>query len=45
MEALVQSVAYSQFLESYKVTMDAMAKSFRVSVNFLDMKLFAVHHC
>lgn len=36
----VRSVAYSQFLESYKsVTMDAMAKSFGVSVNFLDMEL------
>lgn len=36
----VRSVAYSQFLESYKsVTMDAMAKAFGVSVNFLDMEL------
>jgi 26S proteasome regulatory subunit N7 len=36
----VRSVAYSQFLESYKsVTMDAMAKAFGVSVNFLDIEL------
>ncbi|KAG0591200.1 hypothetical protein M758_1G154100 [Ceratodon purpureus] len=36
----VRSVAYSQFLESYKsVTMEAMAKAFGVSVNFLDMEL------
>lgn len=36
----VRSVAYSQFLESYKsVTMDAMAKAFGVSVNFLDLEL------
>jgi hypothetical protein len=34
----VRVVAYSQFLESYKsVTMDAMAKAFGVSVNFLDL--------
>jgi 26S proteasome regulatory subunit N7 len=36
----VRSVAYSQFLESYKsVTMDAMAKAFGVSVSFLDIEL------
>ncbi len=36
----VRSVAYSQFLESYKsVTMDAMAKSFGVSIPFLDSEL------
>lgn len=36
----VRIVAYSQFLESYKsVTMDAMAKAFGVSVNFLDLEL------
>ncbi|CAM6092444.1 unnamed protein product [Calypogeia fissa] len=36
----VRVVAYSQFLESYKsVTMDAMAKAFGVSVNFLDLEL------
>ncbi|KAL2651148.1 hypothetical protein R1flu_019276 [Riccia fluitans] len=36
----VRVVAYSQFLESYKsVTMEAMAKAFGVSINFLDMEL------
>ncbi|XP_024387361.1 26S proteasome non-ATPase regulatory subunit 6 homolog [Physcomitrium patens] len=36
----VRSVAYTQFLESYKsVTMEAMAKAFGVSVNFLDLEL------
>jgi 26S proteasome regulatory subunit N7 len=36
----VGSVAYFQFLESYKnVTMDVMAKSFGVSIPFLDSKL------
>lgn len=36
----VRSVAYSQFLESYKsVTMEAMAKACGVSVNFLDIEL------
>jgi 26S proteasome regulatory subunit N7 len=33
----VRTVAYSQFLESYKsVTMEAMAKAFGVSVDFID---------
>ncbi|KAL3700554.1 hypothetical protein R1sor_018576 [Riccia sorocarpa] len=36
----VRVVAYSQFLESYKsVTMEAMAKAFGVSIDFLDMEL------
>ncbi|KAI5074110.1 hypothetical protein GOP47_0010071 [Adiantum capillus-veneris] len=36
----VRTVAYSQFLESYKsVTMEAMAKAFGVSVDFIDMEL------
>lgn len=36
----VRVVAYTQFLESYKsVTMEAMAKAFGVSVNFLDLEL------
>ncbi|KAJ7295423.1 hypothetical protein O6H91_Y189500 [Diphasiastrum complanatum] len=36
----VRTVAYSQFLESYKsVTMEAMARAFGVSVDFLDKEL------
>lgn len=36
----VRTVVYSQFLESYKsVTMEAMAKAFGVSVDFIDMEL------
>eukprot|EP00249_Psilotum_nudum_P006911 c20153_g1_i1 orf=136-1296(+) len=36
----VRTVAYSQFLESYKsVTMEAMARAFGVSVDFIDMEL------
>lgn len=34
----VRTVVYSQFLESYKsVTIDAMAKAFGVSVDFIDV--------
>ncbi|KAK8511377.1 hypothetical protein V6N13_013788 [Hibiscus sabdariffa] len=36
----VRTVVYSQFLESYKsVTIDAMAKAFGVSVEFIDLEL------
>ncbi|XP_039050869.1 26S proteasome non-ATPase regulatory subunit 6 homolog [Hibiscus syriacus] len=36
----VRTVVYSQFLESYKsVTIEAMAKAFRVSVEFIDLEL------
>ncbi|GAA0175484.1 hypothetical protein Leryth_008564 [Lithospermum erythrorhizon] len=36
----VRTVVYSQFLESYKsVTIEAMAKAFGVSVNFIDLEL------
>eukprot|EP01018_Ginkgo_biloba_P022813 Gb_07144 [translate_table: standard] len=36
----VRTVVYSQFLESYKsVTMEAMARAFGVSVDFIDMEL------
>eukprot|EP00245_Coleochaete_scutata_P006944 TRINITY_DN217_c0_g1_i1.p1 TRINITY_DN217_c0_g1~~TRINITY_DN217_c0_g1_i1.p1 ORF type:complete len:387 (+),score=111.59 TRINITY_DN217_c0_g1_i1:127-1287(+) len=36
----VRVIAYSQFLESYKsVTIQAMAKAFGVSIDFLDMEL------
>ncbi|GLJ11204.1 hypothetical protein SUGI_0146480 [Cryptomeria japonica] len=36
----VRTVVYSQFLESYKsVTMEAMAKAFGVSVDFIDTEL------
>lgn len=34
----VRTVVYSQFLESYKsVTIDAMARAFGVSVDFIDV--------
>ena len=34
----VRTVVYSQFLESYKsVTIEAMAKAFGVSVEFIDL--------
>lgn len=34
----VRTVVYSQFLESYKsVTMEAMARAFGVSVDFIDL--------
>ncbi|CAA7401753.1 unnamed protein product [Spirodela intermedia] len=36
----VRTVVYSQFLESYKsVTMEAMARAFGVSVDFIDLEL------
>ncbi|KAK6920580.1 Proteasome component (PCI) domain [Dillenia turbinata] len=36
----VRTVVYSQFLESYKsVTMEAMAKAFGVSIEFIDLEL------
>jgi len=34
----IRTVIYSQFLESYKsVTVEAMAKAFGVSVDFIDV--------
>jgi 26S proteasome regulatory subunit N7 len=34
----IRTVIYSQFLESYKsVTIEAMAKAFGVSVDFIDV--------
>lgn len=34
----IRTVVYSQFLESYKsVTIEAMAKAFGVTVNFIDL--------
>ncbi|KAA8542170.1 hypothetical protein F0562_023322 [Nyssa sinensis] len=36
----IRNVVYSQFLESYKsVTIEAMAKAFGVTVDFIDLEL------